>query len=161
MRYINKVRTHWEHPTPGWAWKMNQLQWVAQSRWSWSYPPWRRWSKKKRKIWIGLYCSSCHFHQNTLFGNHITYPIKNGRPALHCDTLKNCEHGKTNVIKGGDTIIGPLPFLQANWSIGFASVGSHGCFEWIVWMTRHAHRSFRDDLFYFRKKKKNQKKIVN
>ena len=103
----------------------------------------------------------CHFRHNTLFGNHITYPIKNGRPALHCDTLKNCEHGKTNVIKGGDTIIGPLPFLQANWSIGFASVGSHGCFEWIVWMTRHAHRSFRDDLFYFRKKKRNQKKIVN
>ena len=56
MRYINKVPTHWEHPTPGWAWKMNQLQWVAQSRWSWSYPPWRRWSRKKRKIWIVLYC---------------------------------------------------------------------------------------------------------
>ena len=55
MRYINKVRTHWEHPTPGWAWKMNQLQWVAQSRWSWSYPPWRRWSRKERKIWIHRY----------------------------------------------------------------------------------------------------------
>lgn len=40
-----------------------------------------------------------------------SYPIHNGRPALHCDALKYRQHGKADIIEIGDPGIRALPFL--------------------------------------------------
>lgn len=31
------------------------------------------------------------------------YPIHNGGPPFHCDTLKNGQHGESNIVKIGDS----------------------------------------------------------
>ena len=36
------------------------------------------------------------------------YPVHDGGPSLHGDALEDSEHGKGNVVKGGDSIVGAL-----------------------------------------------------
>lgn len=37
------------------------------------------------------------------------YPVEHISPALHCDTLKDCEHRKAKVVKMGDAKVGTRP----------------------------------------------------
>jgi len=39
----------------------------------------------------------------------VTDPVENFGPSLHGDTLEDCKHGKADVIKVGDAIVGTLP----------------------------------------------------
>ena len=36
--------------------------------------------------------------------------------------LKDCQHGQSDVIEGGDSIVGPLPLLKADGNIPVAGV---------------------------------------
>ena len=46
------------------------------------------------------------------------YPVEDGCPALHGDTLEHGQHGQDDVVKGGDPVVGALPLLQADRLIG-------------------------------------------
>lgn len=37
------------------------------------------------------------------------YPVEHISPALRCDALKDCEHGKAKVVKMGDAKVGTRP----------------------------------------------------
>ena len=54
----------------------------------------------------------------------LSYRIKYGRPPFHGDTLEDCEHGKADVVEGGDPVVGPLPLLQADGHVLVAHVGA-------------------------------------
>jgi hypothetical protein len=41
----------------------------------------------------------------------IAYPVKDVRPALKGDALKDCEHGEGKVVEVGDAVVGTLPEL--------------------------------------------------
>lgn len=41
------------------------------------------------------------------------HPVQNISPALHGDTLENSEHGKQEVVKVGDAVVGAVPALPA------------------------------------------------
>lgn len=56
----------------------------------------------------------------------LTHPVEDGRPALLCDALKHCQHSKTNIIKGRDTIVGPIPLLQAGGYFRITDIGTAG-----------------------------------
>ena len=38
--------------------------------------------------------------------------------------LEDCEHGKADVVEGGDPVVGPLPLLQADGHGQVAGVGT-------------------------------------
>lgn len=46
---------------------------------------------------------------NTQNVDSTTYIVENIGPALHCDALKHCQHGKTNIVKAGDPIVRTSP----------------------------------------------------
>lgn len=39
----------------------------------------------------------------------VADPVEHFGPALHGDTLVDCQHGKANVIKVGDAVVGTFP----------------------------------------------------
>lgn len=41
------------------------------------------------------------------------YVVKNSRPSFHGDALEDCEHGKQDVVKLRDAVIGPNPGVVA------------------------------------------------
>jgi hypothetical protein len=47
---------------------------------------------------------------NTMISTHI---VHDGGPSLHGNALENGDHGKGNVVKWGDPIVGPNPLGQA------------------------------------------------
>ena len=53
-------------------------------------------------------------YQASYVNLRCTHPIQNWSPALHSYTLKNCQHGKDNVIKRCNSIIWTFPLLQAD-----------------------------------------------
>lgn len=46
------------------------------------------------------------------------YPVEHICPSLHSDALKNCQHGKENVVKVCDPTIGTLPLAPALSPVG-------------------------------------------
>lgn len=72
----------------------------------------------------------------------FTHPVKDGRPALLRDALKHCQHSKTNIIKGRDTIVGPDPQLQAGGDFRITDVGTRGGIRLVFRrVTRRGHLS--------------------
>ena len=61
-----------------------------------------------------------------------SYPVKNGCPTLHCNTLEDGEHGEANVIKGGNAVIGSFPFFQADGDVGLTGVGPNRGLERVI-----------------------------
>ena len=43
-----------------------------------------------------------------------THPIQHTCPALHCDALEDSQHGKQDVVKGGDSIVWTLGSYRIN-----------------------------------------------
>ncbi len=41
------------------------------------------------------------------------YRVEDGYPVLHGNTLENREHRESDVIKGGEPVVGSGPLLQA------------------------------------------------
>jgi len=78
-----------------------------------------------------------------------TYPVQDGGPAFHCDALEYGEHGKTNVIKWGDSIVRPLPTLMADWNIGITNIAAmRGIIIFVMRITRCCHLTFFHNLIW-------------
>ena len=43
-----------------------------------------------------------------------THPIQHACPPLHCDALEDSQHGKQDVVKRGDSIVGSLGSFSIN-----------------------------------------------
>lgn len=56
-----------------------------------------------------------------------TYPVQDRRPSLHSYALEDSEHGKADVIKIGDPMIGAIPGIEARWGVGIAYKASRRC----------------------------------
>lgn len=50
----------------------------------------------------------------------FSYPVQNGGPPLHGDALEDGEHGKANVIKVCDSVVRPIPGIEARRVVGVA-----------------------------------------
>lgn len=50
-----------------------------------------------------------------------TDPVEHFGPSLHGDTLEHSKHGKPDVIKMGDTIVGTFPARPTLWAIDGAA----------------------------------------
>lgn len=46
-----------------------------------------------------------------------THPVQDVGPALHGDALEDRQHGKQEVVKVGDAVIGTLPTLPAHGAV--------------------------------------------
>jgi len=54
------------------------------------------------------------------------YRVEDGYPVLHGNTLENREHRESDVIKGGEPVVGSGPLLQAYWGIGITHIRPPG-----------------------------------
>ena len=78
-----------------------------------------------------------------------TYPVQDVGPAFHCDALEYGEHGKTNVIKWGDSKVRPLPTLMADWNIGITNIAANrGIIIFVMRITRCCHLTFFHNLIW-------------
>ena len=57
--------------------------------------------------------------------SRIAHPVQDGRPSLHGDALKDCQHGVDDVVEGGDAVVGALPLLQADGDFGITAEAAH------------------------------------
>ncbi len=69
----------------------------------------------------------------------MSYPVEDGGPALHRDALEHGQHGKADVVEGGDAVVGSLPLLEADGDVGVAGIGAHGGLNGVVRMAWYLH----------------------
>ena len=60
----------------------------------------------------------------------LAHPVEDVDPALHGDALEHGQHGKPDVVEGGDAVIGPLPLLEADGDVEVAGVCARGSLRW-------------------------------